>query len=1111
MPRGRRKELYEAALATSSDGVAFVGPDGRFRDVNDALCALLGWTREELLGLRLEDVATRLPAEAAPPGREASPAASGDRFESCWRRKDGSLVDVELQVAVVGGDEPSFFVFVRDVSGRKEAEKALRASEARLRQARDTALRGDALHRLFAENAAEVFWTIDLATLRFTYVSPGVARLRGYTPEEVMRQSVGEALTPSSLAKVRALLDDYAASGRMPADVVEIEEIRKDGSVVPTEMSATVVPDVSGRPQIVGVTRDVTERKRRERELRVKEAALASASSGLVLADLDGRVTWVNPAFLAMWGLGDGSEAVGASVADFWEDAEAARAVVGAVVEKGLWKGELVARRKDGSTFRAGVVTDRVLDADGVPICVFGSFEDVTERRRLAETLRLEKERFERASWSGKVALWDADLRTGALVASGYAHPELPFRPGEPLTMERFLASLHPDDLPVMERAMVEHLEKGAPFDVEARVRKVDGSYLWIRDVGAALRDEGGAPHGLSGAITDITEIKEAEAALVAYKARLEEAQSLAHLGSWAFDLVAGRLEWSPEIYRIFGLDPAAARVSYEAFLAAIHPDDREAVRGAYERSVAERTPYEIEHRIVLPGGAVRLVRERGQTLYDEAGCPLRTVGTVQDVTEQRLAREAEHLARERDAAEAANRAKSAFLASMSHEIRTPMNAILGFAQLLLGSGGLPPRQREQVEAIRRGGEHLLGLINDVLEMSKIEAGRVTVVPTETDLHALVSDVEATFRLKAQEKGLALDVERAGDLPRFVVTDERKLRQIVLNLAGNAVKFTAKGSVGVRFHAAPQGDGRALLRVVVEDTGPGMTAEELSRLFQPFEQTRTGREAGGGTGLGLAISRAFAQLLGGDVSASSRAGAGSVFTLALPVSEAAPAAGAVRREARRVAGLPPGEARRRLLVVDDVSENRELLRQMLERVGFEIETAADGRQALERVEAWRPHLVLMDIRMPGMDGLEAIRAIRASEGPARVPLVAVTASAFDEDRREVERAGGDGFVRKPFRESELLETVGRCLGLGYVYEGDARPGGVPGALRATAAPIPEALRTQLRDAVERADLDGILRLADGIAATDDESARTVRELAEAFEYERLSAYLNRAG
>ena len=1110
MLTGSQRELYEAALATSMDGVALIGPDSRFRDVNEALCTMLGRAREEMLGLRLADVGTSLPAEAVLPAMERIRAKGKDRFESRWLRKDGALVDVEIQVAVVEGDEPLFFAFVRDVSDRKEAERALRASEERLRIAAEASRRGDALHRLFAENAAEVFWTIDLATLRFTYVSPGVERHRGYTPEEAMRQKVEEILTPSSLAKVRALLAAYAEAGRLPEGVVEIEEIRKDGSVVATEMSATVAPDASGRPQIVGVTRDVTERKRRDRELRVFEAALASASSGLVLAGLDGRITWANPAFLAMWGFRKEADVLGASVVDFWADPGEARGVAAAVVEKGLWKGELLARREDGSTFRAGVVTDRVLDADGAPICVFGSFEDVTERRRLAETLRLEKERFERAAWSGKVAMWDADLRTGRLEASGYAHPELPFRPGETMTIEGFLSSLHPDDRAAMQRAMVEHLEKGTPFDVEARVRKVDGSYLWIRDVGAAVRDGNGVPCGLSGAITDITEIKEAEATLKAYQARLEEAQALAHLGTWALDLATGRLEWSPEIYRIFGLDPTVTRVSYETFLAAIHPDDRETVREAFERSVAERTPYEIEHRVVHPGGTVRLVRERGQTLYDESGRPLRSVGTIQDITEQRLAREAESLARERDAAEAANRAKSAFLASMSHEIRTPMNAILGFAQLLLGSAGLSPRQREQAEAIQRGGEHLLGLINDVLEMSKIEAGRVTVTAAETDLHALASDVEATFRLKAREKGLALEVVRAGDLPRHVVTDEKKLRQIVFNLAGNAAKFTAKGGVKVRFHAAPGGEGRALLRVVVEDTGPGIAEEELPRLFQRFEQTRTGREAGGGTGLGLAISRAFARMMGGDVSVASRVGEGSVFTLSLPVTASALPAGSGRVEVRRVAGLPPEETRRRILVVDDVSENRDLLRQMLERVGFEVETANDGEKALARLEAWRPHLVLMDLKMPGMNGLEAMRAIRATEEVARIPLVAVTASAFDEDRREVESAGGDAFVSKPFREADLLETVGRCLDLRYVYEVPAG-GGAFAQPPAGSSSIPAPLREALKAAVLGADLDAIRRLAGEVEAIDAEGAAVVRDLAERFEYERLAAWLGEGG
>ncbi len=593
---------------------------------------------------------------------------------------------------------------------------------------------------------------------------------------------------------------------------------------------------------------------------------------------------------------------------------------------------------------------------------------------------------------------------------------------------------------------------------------------------------------------------------LLENEALLREAQRMAHVGVWELDLGRSRLSLSDEGYRILGLEPQAGGADPGVLSAAVRPDDRERVNRAYRRSLSTDAPQEADHRLLLPDGSVRWVKTRWQNELGKDGRTVRTTGTFQDLTEQLLAREAKSLAEAKEAAEASNRAKSVFLASMSHEIRTPMNAILGFSQLLLDDAGLDARQRGQLESIRRGGEHLLGLINDVLEMSKIEAGRVTASMAETDLANLVWDLESMFQLRAAEKGLFLKVGREASLPRHVETDETKLRQILINLMGNAVKFTAKGGVELRLRAEPGPDTGLRLVVEVEDSGPGIAGEDLPRLFQRFEQTRTGREASTGTGLGLAISQGFARLMGGDITVKSRPGAGSTFTLSLPVTPLATPGPAAWVEPRRVIGLPPGETRRRVLVADDISENRELLEQMLGRVGFEVRTANDGAQALELFSAWRPDLVLMDLRMPGMDGLSTIRAIRAAEKGGRVPIVAVTASVFEEDRREVESAGGDDFVSKPFRVAELLRVVGSNLGVRFVLEGEAAARPSEGAAPPGRG-IPGPLREALRAAVVRADLDRVQALAEEVSESDPGAARVLRDLAERFEYERLVAYL----
>jgi signal transduction histidine kinase len=326
-----------------------------------------------------------------------------------------------------------------------------------------------------------------------------------------------------------------------------------------------------------------------------------------------------------------------------------------------------------------------------------------------------------------------------------------------------------------------------------------------------------------------------------------------------------------------------------------------------------------------------------------------------------------------REAALAASAAKSVFLANMSHELRTPLNAILGFVQLLKRNRALDAESHERLGVIMRSGEHLLGLINDILSISKIEAGRATLNPRPFDLRRALLGLDEIFRIRAASKGVTLDVEIAPSLPDAVLGDEDKLRQILINLLGNAIKFTDEGGVTLR---ATWSEGRAT--VEVEDTGPGIAHDELEAVFEPFAQTESGRATQEGTGLGLAISRDLAQLMGGSLTVSSAPGRGSIFRFEVALPEAIPVA--VEDDAPMVVGLEPGQPVFRVLIADDVADNRTLLDALMRSVGFEVRQARHGREAVEIWTSWQPHLIWMDVRMPVMDGIEATREIRGREG-----------------------------------------------------------------------------------------------------------------------------------
>ncbi len=503
-------------------------------------------------------------------------------------------------------------------------------------------------------------------------------------------------------------------------------------------------------------------------------------------------------------------------------------------------------------------------------------------------------------------------------------------------------------------------------------------------------------------------------------------------------------------------------------------------------------------HITHLGGGGLYFVGN-ATALRDSSGAIVGAIETVRDVTDRKLLED--DLRRAKEDAEAASRAKSAFLANMSHEIRTPMNAILGFAQILRDSPALAPELRDHVDVISRSGEHLLSLINDILEMSKIEAGQARRNLDTLDLHALIRDVQLMFDLRARSKGLGFEVERAPDLPRFVVTDESKVRQILINLLGNAIKFTDAGDVVLR--AARGDDDRVVLSV--EDTGPGIDDDERGELFTPFGQTRAGLAARGGTGLGLAISREFARLLGGDLKVESRPAAGSTFTAEVVAPAAPPPEGAVAADERRVVAVRWGGGRPRVLVVDDQDTNRDLLRAMLSPLGFDVDEAGNGQEALAAFDRQRHDLVLMDLVMPVMDGYEAMRRLRAGDPARATPIIAVTASAFEEDRQKVLDAGADDYLRKPIRRDDLLEVLRDRLGLELVFAADASVSAVPdGDDTSVLARLAVPLRERLRSAALGADLAGLNAIAGELEVADPEAAAALRRLTAAYEYEGIA-------
>lgn len=400
---------------------------------------------------------------------------------------------------------------------------------------------------------------------------------------------------------------------------------------------------------------------------------------------------------------------------------------------------------------------------------------------------------------------------------------------------------------------------------------------------------------------------------------------------------------------------------------------------------------------------------------------------------EQKVTERTAELEQAKQAAEVANQTKSTFLANMSHELRSPLNAILGFAQLMNRSSTLSPEHQEQVEIILQSGEHLLNLINQLLDLAKIEAGKITLNESNFNLYHLLQDLEDMFSLKAENQNLFLTFTHAENVPKYVCTDQIKLRQILINLLNNALKFTSKGGIDLTVACEPIASPQIRLIFAIKDTGVGIEPEEMNQLFEAFTQTQTGKKNEEGTGLGLSITQKFVQLMGGEIQVNSQVGMGTTFTFDIQAQSIENIDLSPEIYPKQVIGLVPDQPAYKILIVDDKISNRKLLIQLLQPLGFQLKEATNGKESVEIFQRWKPDLIFMDMIMPIMSGFEATQQIKSSSKDNNTVIIAVTASVLEDQKAQVFAMGCDDFITKPFREFHIFEMMEKYLGLKYIY------------------------------------------------------------------------------
>jgi len=1008
-------------LANPPQGLA--NPLQGFVVVQDGACVFANRTAAELLGCSLDELLTMSAAETAAMFHPDDRELVVDRSDARRRggadpridelrvfREDGRILTLEARSTLITFcGAPAVQTAYLDVSERRELES---------------------IYAPIVERSPQGLLIVQ--DLRLVFVNPAFAEMLGRTCAELLAMSPEELTHLAHPDDYRLLFATHIARlrGEKPPSIHEIRFYHRDGSTRWVHLARMRILH-GGRPAVAVTAVDVTDLHLVTEALREGNAHLQAifdnAAVGVNLVDAEGHFLQTNHRFVELIGL----SAEELRTRTIWDvTAPEDHQLIASLIEP-LGRGESSGFRVehrfvrgDGEHFWADLAVTAIRGEDGALVGAVGVIVDISAQRAVDDELRQHSERLSAAEACAHLGSWELDIATGNAYFSDEFYRICGYEPGGfAATAARAMDCIHPDDLDAATAAVERSLTSGAPYQIEKRIVRPDGTIRWIDSIGKIVVDGAGRPTRLIGSFHDITDRKLAEEAR-----RESEARFLAFLrhfpGPAFLHSAAGEVLFANETY--------CAHVGLqEATICG---------RKIAELLPPERADYFLaQDREVLDANASRTFEDRLDGLDDPDNpqtflmtkFPVRRpegsvdVGGIAVDISQRKALVAE-LRQARDTAESASRAKGDFLATMSHELRTPLNAVLGSAELLRFTE-LNSKQRRYINTIMTSAEHLLALISDVLDFSKIEAGELEIEAAAFELRDCLTSACSLVARPAEEKGLALRMEVASELPEEVVGDPTRTQQILLNLLSNAIKFTEAGSIDLSVRRSAR-DPETLV-LAVRDTGIGISAEQRARLFSPFTQAEASTTRRyGGTGLGLAISRQLARAMGGDIKLESAPGRGSTFRVELPLLRSSAEDSA--RPAASAIGLPrigdgDGQPRPlRILLAEDNPTNRFVALEMLKALGYRADVVHSGRAAVEIGARQTYDVILMDIEMPELDGMGATQELRARLPASRRPfIVALTAHAAADDRRRFLGAGMDDVLCKPLRLESLAALL----------------------------------------------------------------------------------------
>lgn len=646
-----------------------------------------------------------------------------------------------------------------------------------------------------------------------------------------------------------------------------------------------------------------------------------------------------------------------------------------------------------------------------------GQFHDISQNRRSLQRLELIEERFKLSQRHAHYGVWDWNIQTNDLYWSDQIGPLIGHGKGEiEANYADFIEAMHPDDRDYVGEAVRAAVEDGAEYDIEHRVVWPDGTVRWIRETGDIIRDETGTPVNMIGVARDVTAHHLDSEALKESTQQLKQAQSIAHVGHWSWDVASGDIFWSDEIFRIFGYQPGEFEPTYEKFIATLHPDDIERIKRSEAAAFAEGKAHSIDHRIIRPDGSEAWVHEEAVAINDKQGKPIRLTGTVQDINERKLLEQ--KLADKIEQAQAANLAKSTFLSHMSHELRTPLNGILGFAQVMQMED-LSDTLANYVKEIMSSGWHLLDLVDDLLDLSSIDTGNINLQLETVDLNELMHECHSIVNPMLTERKLQFKAPYE-ECTHFVKADRRRLKQVLINLLSNAVKYNRQnGFIEVSCEITDQ-----TLRINIKDSGQGISQDLLPRLFTPFD--RLGKEGieESGTGIGLTLVKRLTETMGGEIGVRSKVGEGSTFWVEFPLASEQDFNIAENNSNYIQQRSEMTTTTIKVLYVEDNPANLRLIEGfMAKKEQFELSSANTAAAGLEMAKQQLPDIILMDIKLPDMNGFEALAHLKANNATANIPVIAVSAVAHEHDVAAGLNAGFYRYITKPVNLEQLEEAM----------------------------------------------------------------------------------------